>query len=381
MPPTRHIVHIDLDSFYVSVEYLRQPQLIGKPVLIGGSSDRGVVASCSYEARKFGIHSAMAMKAARRLCPHAIILPGDHEAYSRYSRLVTDIIRSRVPLFEKSSIDEFYIDLTGMDRFFGCLKFAAELKQYIREESGLAVSWALAGNKLVSKVATNEVKPNGQVEVPRGMEKAYLAPLSIMKMPGVGRQTGDKLITRGFSTIGEVSAAGVGVLRSLLGQHGEGLWRRANGIDETPVVPYREQKSISTEKTFGEDTADAELLYAALAGMVEKIAFDLRLQQKLAGCVTIKLRYSNFDTVTRQQTIGYSGADHVLLQTARELFVQLYVKRRAVRLLGVRFSHLIPGGYQIDLFHDRQEMTKLYQAIDSVKLRFGTGALQRGSTG
>lgn len=378
MQSVRHIVHLDLDAFYVSVEYLRQPQLKGKPVLIGGSSDRGVVASCSYEARKFGIHSAMAMKTARRLCPHAIILPGDHESYGRYSRLVTDIISSRVPIFEKSSIDEFYIDLTGMDRFFGCLKFAAGLKQCIRQESGLTVSWALSTNKLVSKVATNEVKPDGQVEVPPGTEKAYLAPLSVMKIPGVGQQTGQRLMAKGFRTIGDLSEAGEGLLRSLLGRSGEELWRRANGIDEAPVVPYREQKSISTENTFGEDIVDDTLLHAALVRMIEKIAFDLRQQQKLAGCVTVKLRYSNFETFTRQQTIGYSNADHILLQTARDLFSALHTRGRPVRLLGVRFSHLIPGNYQIDLFNDREEMIKLYQAIDSVKRRYGTDALQRG---
>ena len=371
----RHIAHMDLDTFFVSVECLRNPKLKGKPVLIGGNGDRGVVASCSYEARHFGIHSAMPMKMARRLCPQAIIVRGDMETYSRYSTVVTDIIKDSVPLFEKSSIDEFYIDLSGMDKFFGCSLFTADLKRKVYRESGLPVSYALASNKLISKVATNEVKPNGQIEIAFGNERSYLAPLSIAKIPGIGKETAYLLLKMGVETVKVLSEIPMAMMQNLLGRNGIDLWRKANGIDDTPVIPYHEQKSISTESTFQADTIDLRFLHAEIARMTEKIAFELRNQNRLAGCITVKLRYSNFETVTRQCSIAYTNADHSLLKVARELFEKLYEKRMLVRLLGVRLTHLIPGHYQINLFEDTQEMISLYQAIDSVKKRFGEALL------
>ena len=369
----RHIAHLDLDSFFVSVEQLRNPKLKGKPILIGGTGDRGVVASCSYEARKFGIHSAMPMKVARRLCSHAIIVRGDMEQYSKYSGLVTDIIKDTVPLFEKSSIDEFYVDMTGMDKYFGCLKFTNELKRKVVKESGLPISYGLASNKLIGKVATNEVKPNGQIEIPFGNEKSFLAPLSIAKIPGIGKQTAILLLKMGVETVKVLSDIPVEMMQNLLGKNGSELWRRANGIDDTPVVPYHEQKSISTENTFGQDTIDINFMRAEMIRMTERIAFELRKQNKLTGCITVKLRYSNFETFTKQQSISYTNADHVLFKTAKELFEKLYDRRMLIRMLGIRFTNLIPGNYQIHLFEDTQEMIKLYQAIDSVKKRFGEG--------
>ncbi len=367
----RHIAHFDLDAFFVSVETLRNPKLRGKPLMVGGGSDRGVVAACSYEARKFGIHSAMPMKVARRLCPDAIIIKSDFEAYSKYSRLVTEVIKDTVPIFEKASIDEFYIDLTGMDKFFGCLQFTDQLKKRINKESGLPISWGLASNKLISKVATNEVKPNGQLEIPFGNEKGFLAPLSVIKIPGVGKETGYKLLKMGVETVKILSEIPVEMMENLLGKSGIDLWRKANGIDETPVIPYHEQKSISTETTFQTDTIDMAFLHSQLVRMTEEIAFQLRQQNKLTGCVTVKVRYSNFETFTKQITIPYANADHVLLKIASELFNKLYERRLLIRLLGIRFTHLIPGNYQINLFEDTQEMINLYQAIDSVKKRFG----------
>jgi DNA polymerase-4 len=371
----RHIAHLDLDSFFVSVEQLRNPKLIGKPVLIGGTGDRGVVASCSYEARKFGIHSAMPMKVARRLCSHAIVVHGDMEQYSKYSGLVTDIIRDTVPLFEKSSIDEFYVDMTGMDKYFGCLKFTNELKRKVIKESGLPISYGLASNKLIGKVATNEVKPNGQIEIPFGNEKSFLAPLSIAKIPGIGKQTAILLLKMGVETVKVLSDIPIEMMQNLLGKNGSELWRRANGVDETPVAPYHEQKSISTENTFGQDTIDMNFMRAEMIRMTERIAFELRKQNKLTGCVTVKLKYSNFETFTKQQSISYTNADHVLFKTAKELFEKLYDRRMLIRMLGIRFTNLIPGNYQIRLFEDTQEMISLYKAIDSVKKRFGEGML------
>jgi len=373
----RHIAHFDLDTFFVSVECLRNSKLKGKPVIIGGSGDRGVVASCSYEARKFGVHSAMPVKLARRLCPEAIVIGGDYEDYAKHSRLVTEVIAGEVPLFEKASIDEFYVDLTGMDRFFGCSKFSIELKQKIFRETGLPVSLGLASNKLVSKVATNEGKPNAQMEIPFGNEKSFLSPLSVAKIPGIGKETAALLIRMGVEKVKTLSEIPVEMLHNLLGKNGIELWRRANGIDETPVIPYREQKSISTEHTFQSDTIDVEYLQSQLVRMTESIAFQLRQQNRLTGCVTVKIRYSDFDTVTKQCCIPYTAADHVLLKTARELFHKLYERRLLVRLIGVRFTQLVPGRYQINLFEDTQEMIRLYQAIDSVKQQFGEARLMR----
>jgi len=362
---------MDLDTFYVSVEYLRNSRLKGKPVLIGGMSDRGVVASCSYEARKFGIHSGMPMRAALRLCSHAIVIKSDFEAYSKYSKLVTEVIKDNVPMFEKASIDEFYIDLTGMDKYFGCLKFSDQLKKKVIKESGLGISYGLASNKLISKVATNEVKPNGQLEIPFGKEKLFLAPLSIMKIPGIGKETGYKLLKMGVETVKTLSEIPVALMFNLLGKNGNELHQRANGIDESPVVPYREQQSISTEQTFETDTIDTTFLYEQLVRMTEKIAYELRSKNKLTGCISVKIRYSDFQTEQKQASINYTAADHDLIQKAKELFDKLYTRRQLIRLIGIRFSDLIPGTYQINLFTDTQEQIKLYQAIDSVKKQYG----------
>ena len=375
----RIITHLDLDTFFVSVECLNNPGLKGKPLLIGGKSDRAVVASCSYEARKFGIHSAMPMKLARRLCPQATIVSGDYEQYSKYSTLVTDIIHSEVPQFEKASIDEFYIDMTGMDRFFGCSRFTDQLRKKITKESGLPISYGLSANKLVSKVATNEAKPNGKLEVPLGKEKSFLAPLPIQKMPMIGDKTGTLLRQLGIRIIKTLSEIPVEMLTNMFGKNGIELWRRANGIDESPVTPFREQKSISTENTFESDTIDLQFLNSELVRMTQKIAFELRSQNKLAGCITVKIRYSNFDTVTKQIAIPYTCADHQLLPHVKELFKKLYDRRMLIRLIGVRFSHLIPGNYQINLFQDSEEMIRLYQALDSVNHQYGRFMIMRAS--
>jgi DNA polymerase-4 len=375
----RSIVHFDLDAFYVNVEYLRNARLRGKPIAVGGHSNRGVIASCSYEARKFGVHSAMPTKLARRLCPELIIVHGDMENYSRFSNLVTEIIRSEVPVFEKSSIDEFYIDMSGMDKFFGTTLYIQQLRKKIITESGLSISHALATNKLISKVATNECKPNGQTEVKPGNEKSFLAPLPIEKMPMVGNQTATMLRRMGVETISVLSQIPVEMMINLLGKNGIDLWRKANGIDETPIVPFHEQKSIGTENTFETDTIDIRFLHKELARMTEKIAFELRCNNKLTGCVTVKIRYSDFQTLTMQSSIAYTANDHILLQKVKEIFTKLYDRRLLVRLIGVRFTNLVEGSYQINIFEDSQEMIGLYQAIDSVKKQFGEKFLHRAA--
>lgn len=372
----RTIAHFDLDAFFVSVECRKNPQLKGRPVIVGGG-ERGVVAACSYETRKFGVHSAMPIKLAKRLCPEALVIKGDMESYAKCSGEVTEIIAREVPLFEKSSIDEFYIDMTGMDKFFGCVQYTDILKQKISKETRLSISYGLASNKLISKIATDEQKPNGRLFIPFGEEKSFLAPMPVEKMPMVGNKTSTLLRSMGVDTIRMLSHIPVEMMINLLGKNGIELWRRANGIDETPVVPYHEQKSIGTENTFNNDTIDIHFLHSELLRMTEQVAFELRSNNKLAGCIIVKIRYSDFQTLTRQITIPYTGADHILIKTAKELFDKLYERRLLVRLIGVRVSHLVPGNYQINLFDDTQEMIHLYQSIDSIKKQYGETMLKR----
>jgi DNA polymerase IV len=372
-------MHMDLDSFFVSVERRINPQLIGKPVLVGGSSDRGVVASCSYEARTFGIHSAMPMRMARQLCPHAIVVRGDHEQYSSFSNMVTDIIKENVPVYEKSSIDEFYVDLTGMDKFFGCYKLAGELRQKIIRETNLPISFALSTNKTVAKVGTGEAKPNGQKLIPFGDEKIFLAPLSIKKIPMVGDKTYQLLRGMGIEKVRTVQEMPMQLVQQVLGENGASLWKKANGIDTSPVEPYNERKSISTECTFEKDTIDVDHLKRVLISMTEKLCFQLRSEEKLTACVTVKIRYSDFNTYTMQARIPYTALDSTLMEKVQELFKKLFQKRMLVRLIGVRFSHLIQGTYQFDLFNDTTEQLQLYAAMDKLRQRFGEDAVMRAA--
>jgi DNA polymerase-4 len=368
---------MDLDTFFVSVSRLQNRALIGKPVLVGGSSDRGVVASCSYEARKFGIHSAMPMKLAKRLCPEALIIRGDYEQYSKYSNIITEIISEQVPVYEKSSIDEFYIDLTGMDKFFGCYKLATELRHKIQNETGLPISFGLSKNKTVSKVATGEAKPNGQLNIDFGTEKNFLSPLSIRKIPMVGEKTYHLLRSMGVEKIKTLQEMPVELLQNVLGVNGAVIWKKANGIDNTPVEPYSERKSLSTEETYDSDTTDLTKLKSTLVAMTEKLAFQMRNEGKLTSCITVKIRYSNFDTHTTQAKIAYTSCDHTLITKVKELFEKVYQRRMLIRLVGVRFSHLVGGAYQINLFDDSEHMIKLYQAMDRMRKKHGDAAVQR----
>lgn len=373
----RVIVHMDLDTFFVSVERLQNSSLQGKPVIIGGLSDRGVVSSCSYEARAYGVHSAMPIKMARQLCSDGIYIRGDMESYSRYSRLVTDIIDEQAPVYEKSSIDEHYLDITGMDRFFGSMKWTHELRRQIIRETGLPISFGLSVNKTVSKIATGIAKPNGEREVPEPEVRSFLAPLSIDKIPMLGPKTYQLLRSMGVRTIHTLSEIPPDMMEQVLGKNGVILWKKANGIDPTPVEPYWEQKSISTERTFNQDTTDMQKLNRILITMVEKNAFELRKQQKLTACVTVKVRYANFDTHTLQKRIPYTSFDHILIEVVQELFKRLYTRRMLVRLIGVRFSSLVYGTQQLNLFEDTPEQVNLYLAMDRMRRRYGSDAIKR----
>lgn len=378
--PQRYIAHFDLDSFFVSVEVLNDPTLQGKAVIVGGSRDRGVVTTCSYEARKFGVHSAMPMKTAMKLCPHAILVRGTRGEYSRYSRWVTDIIAAKAPLFEKASIDEFYIDLTGMDRFFDPLQWTIDLRAEIIDKTGLPISFGLATNKMVAKIATDEAKPNGYLFVQPGMEKAFLAPLSVKKFSGVGEQTFLALKEMGLHTIQDISEIPLGELEKRLGKYGADLWKKSQGVHNGEVHPYHEAKSISCENTFEENTADTGFLLSELVRMTERVAYELRQDEKLTGCIAVKIRYPDFETTSRQTTIDYTMRDDELIPVAISLFEKLYRKGKQVRLLGVRLSELTNHAVQGSLFVDATRKNELYKAIDEVKNKFGKNLLQKART-
>ena len=371
MPVLRSIVHMDLDTFFVSCERLLDSRLNNKPILIGGTSDRGVVASCSYEARKFGIHSAMPMRMARQRCPEAIVIKGNSSTYTKYSRMVTDIIKEASPLYEKSSIDEFYIDFTGMDRFHGVLKYSTELRQRILKETGLPISFGLSENKTVSKIATGEAKPDNQIQINYGNEKNFLSPLSVRKIPMVGLKTYQSLCNLGIRTIKPIQEMPIEMMERIMGRNGVGIWKKANGIDLTPVVQHNERKSISTERTFNQDTTDVVKLKGILSAMAENLAYQLRRGDKLSGCVTVKVRYSDFQTQTIQKKIPYTAADHELIPMVLELFDRAFSRRLLVRLIGVRYSSLVSGNYQLGLFGDTVDYPSLYNALDRIRLKYG----------
>ena len=376
----KNILHLDLDTFFVSCERLIDSRLQKRPLLVGGTGDRGVVSACSYETRRFGVHSGMSMKVAKRLCPEAVVIRGNASIYSKYSHQVTDIVKEHVPVFEKASIDEFYADLTGMDTFFGCYKYASELRSTIIRESGLPISFGLSANKIVSKVATGEAKPNNQLQIDRGYEKSFLAPLSIRKIPSVGDKTYQTLRNLGIDKISVIQQMPVEMLTSVLGANGRTIWKRALGIDNPPLIPFHERKSISIERTFTKDTIDMVMLRTTIFAMAESLSYQLRCGGKLSACISVKIRYSDFNTYSKQIKIPYSSADHIIIPRVLELFETLYQRRLLIRLVGVKLSNLVTGNYQINLFDDTEQMLNLYNAMDKIRDRFGELSIQKASS-
>ena len=377
----RAVLHLDLDSFFISVERLRDSSLTGRPLIVGGRAGRGVVASCSYEARAFGVRSAMPMRMALKLCPEALVIRGDMEEYSRYSQLVAEVIAEEAPLYEKSSIDEFYCDLTGMDKYVGCWKWSTELRQRIMQETGLPISFGLSVNKLVSKVGTNEAKPNGTLMIRNGTERDFLAPLSTAKLPGLGRETCHRLSFMGVRTVRLLREIPVPLLEREFGRPGREIARKANAEDDSPVLPATERKSLSKERTFQQDTTDMPFLRDVVADMVSRLAFDLRQRGQLTACVTVKIRYTDFQTFTKQRRIAYTASDRHLLRHASELFEGLHERRQLVRLVGVRFSDLVRGHYQVDLFEDTERDVRLMGALDQIRSRYGEEAIRMARCG
>ncbi len=379
MNNNRAILHLDLDTFFISCERLLDSKLIGKPVLVGGTSDRGVVASCSYEARCFGVHSAMPMKLAKHLCPEAIVIRGNSGIYMKKSDEVTQVIRDSVPAFEKTSVDEFYLDISGMDKFFNALKWATELRAKIIDATDLPISFGLSENKTVSKVATGIAKPNNQLKVDYGTEKAFLAPLSVKKIPMIGHKTYQALFQLGVRDIGTLQKMPFQMLERSFGKNGITMWNKANGIDPSPIIPFQERKSISTERTFEKDSTDIIKLKGIIVAMAENLGFQLRRGKKLTSCVSVKIRYSDFSTESLQSRLPYTSADHVLIPRMKELFDRLFKKRLLVRLVGIKYSHLVGGHYQIQLFDDEEKTIRLYQAMDFIRDKHGDRSVMRVS--
>ena len=372
----RRIVHGDMDTYYVSVERRENSALNGKPVMIGEPYNRGVVASCSYEARRYGVHAGMPSRMARTLCPEGIWVKGDYGLYERISGEITELVQEGGLPFQKDSVDEFYIDVTGMDTHFGCFKWSHELRQKIMRETGLPMSLGLGANKTVSKVATGESKPNGEKNILTGTERQFLAPLSVRKIPGVGSKYCQLLRNMGVERIVTIQELSPELMNRVLGKDGITIWKKANGIDNSPIVQFQQQKSMSKEDTFRQDTTDMELLRKTIVGMVSTLAFDLRKDGKIAKTISVKIRYSNFDTHEQQATIAYTNIESVLTKTALELFHKLYSRRMLIRLVGVTFSNLTTGTPQIDLFDTTTTQIKLNQAMDSIKKRFGAEFLK-----
>lgn len=375
----RQIVHCDLDSFFVSVERLKNPKLNGKPVIVGGRSARSVVASCSYEARMLGVHSAMPIAQAIRLCPEAIVVDCAMKDYAAHSRQVTSLIAAYVPEFEKASIDEHYIDFTGFEKYMGCWKYVQQLRQKIIFETNLPITFALSSSKIVSKIGSGFAKPNGEIYIQPGTEIQFLAPLAINKIPMVGKVLAQKLRHYGLSTIADIQKRTISQMESLIGNGGRNLWEKARGIDVTSVITNASHKSISKETTFETDINSLEVLRANLKKMVAILAFDLRKHKEMTTCVAIKIRYNNFETKTTQMQIVATANDSRLEDCILQLFDRSYDKFKWIRLIGVKFSSLKKDGFQLDLFQEDNLQLKALNAMDQIRNKFGMNSIMKAS--
>ena len=381
----RIIMHIDLDAFFVSVEQAEKPELQGKPVVVGGRPDRrGVVASASYEARSYGIHAGMPLATAYRLCPQAIFIEGGFPKYRDASQKFMAILADFTPFLEPIGIDEAYLDVTGFESIYGSIhRMAQAIKQRIKEELRLCASVGVASCKVVAKIASDLSKPDGLLEVANGDERSFLAPLPIAKLPGIGKKAERILQGLGTNTIGKLSVTPLSTLKSHFGASGELLRSYANGIDDRKVELPGAAKSISRETTFGKDTRDRSLLKATLCYLSERVGSNLRQQGKQARCVNLKLRYADFTTITRSQTLTQaSDTDRTISDTGLKLLNKaLAQEKQAVRLIGTGVSNLTEPARQLDMLDSSaQRVEKLNKAIDRIRKKYGFTAIQTGRT-
>jgi DNA polymerase IV len=381
----RTIIHVDLDAFFVAVEQVRDPELIGKPVVVGGSAGhRGVVATASYEARKYGLRSAMPMATAIRLCPQAVIIPGHYAEYRSYSRRFMAILADFSPFLQPMGLDEAYLNATGFESLHGTIfEMAKKIKARVRNELGIIASIGIAPCKVVAKVASDESKPDGLIEVKKGEEVSFLAPLNIRKLPGVGKKTEEALRNMGVQTIGDLVSRDRRSVVSRFGSLGEMLCDYARGIDDREVHPPGEPKSISRETTFQEDSQDRDFLLAVLRRQAEKVGADLRESGKQARCIGIKIRYSDFDTLTRHRTLpDATDTNEMIFRVGTDLLTRLLsAERRAVRLLGIEVSSLTEPGIQLSMLDQREKrLRELDRAVDSIRLKYGFEMIATGRT-
>lgn len=381
----RQILHVDLDAFFVSVEEARDPSLRGRPVIVGGDpSRRGVVASASYEARAYGVCAGMPLATARRLCPQCTFLKGDFARYEEASRRFMAILAQLTPHLEPSGIDEAYLDLTGFEPLYGPVQdTACRLKERIREELALAASVGIATNKLVAKVASNLCKPDGLLQVIPGGEASFLAPLPVGWLPLVGRKAEAALRGMGVKTIGQLAVLPLSRLENVFGVLGQLFHRWARGIDDRKLEVRGAAKSISRSTTFPRDTLNQEFLRAILHYLSERVSSALRAEGKAARCITLKLRYSNFDTITRSRTLTRAqSSDEAIFQTGLALMQRALAERpQLVRLIGIGVSHLVESGIQLHLLDPSPERReRLAHTLDSLRQRYGFTAVQSGDT-
>ena len=379
------ILHVDMDAFFVSVELLDRPELRGKPVVVGGQPDqRGVVTAASYEARKYGIQSAMPLRTAGKLCPHAIFLEVRHQLYSEWSDRVAAILGKYTPVVEMASVDEAYLDLTGTERLHGPPLAAADaLLREITASTGLPVSAGLARTRLVAKVASDQAKPRGLVWVPAESEEAFLAPLDVRRIPGIGKVTEAALKAAGIEKVGQLAAASREKLEGDFGRWGTALYRKARGGDTYEFFVDAEPKSISHNHTFSEDTQDRALLDSTLSLLCQKSMKRLREAGLSASTVTVTIRYSGFETITRAHTLREAThLDPIVFETVKRLFERHCDRKRKVRLVGVALSSFTHGGEQLDLLEStrREKLERLAQATDALRDRFGFSKIQFGGS-
>ncbi|MBT9160054.1 MAG: DNA polymerase IV [Dehalococcoidia bacterium] len=381
----RIIMHIDLDAFFVSVEQALNPELQGKPVVVGGRPDkRGVVACASYEARVFGLHAGMPLTTASRLCPQATFIEGSFPKYRDASQRFISVLADFSPSLEPVSLDEVYLDATGFESIYGSIwQMAVAIKQRIKDELGLCASVGIASCKVAAKIASELSKPDGLLEIARGEERSFLAPLPIAKLPGVGKKTEQILSGLGINTIGKLSIMPLSALKSRFGASGELLHRYANGIDNRKVEPPGAARSISRETTFDKDTRDRPLLEATFRYLSERVGAELRRGGKQTRCVTLKLRYADFTTITRSRTLKQaSNTDQTIFDTGLELLNKaLAQEKQPVRLIGIGVSNLVEPSRQLDMFDSSaQRLEQLNIAIDRIRDKYGFTAIQTGRT-